>query len=90
MDMLCWVAFCSRLLGRLAARLEMAEEAAAYEAAHAQQLDALLAHHWNEKLQAFNDWGLQACAPELDEKVAPGSEEEELGIFNNDEDQFQS
>ena len=41
--MLCWVAFCSRLLGRLAARLEMAEEAAAYEAAHAQQLDALLA-----------------------------------------------
>ena len=64
--MLCWVAFCSRLLGRLAARLEMAEEAAAYEAAHAHQLEALLLLHWNEKLQAFNDWGLQVCCTRLE------------------------
>ena len=70
MDMLCWVAFCSRLLGRLAARLEMAEEAAAYEAAHAQQLDALQRHHWNEKLQAFNDWGLQACHTGLEPQAS--------------------
>jgi mannosyl-oligosaccharide glucosidase len=68
-DMLCWVAFCSRLLGRLAARLEMPEEAAAYEAAHAHQLEALLLLHWNEKLQAFNDWGLQASAGEFVEHV---------------------
>ena len=70
LDLLCWIAFASRLLGQLATRLQLpTEEAAAYEAAHASQMAALVRHHWHAELRggsgAFCDWGLQAAKGEF-------------------------
>jgi len=59
-DLLCWMAFASRLLSRLAARLGHDAAATRYRAEHAAQLEALEAHHWNEALGAYCDHGLHS------------------------------
>ena len=56
-DLLCWVAFFSRLLSQLAARLGMADEAARYAEQHAAQVGSLVPSHWNAAARAFCDWG---------------------------------
>lgn len=60
LDLLCWVAFCSRLLARIATALGHAEAAAAYSSDFGSQLEALHAHHWSEAAGAFCDWGVHA------------------------------
>ena len=59
-DLHCWVAFFTRLLATLADRLAKPDEAASYARQFDEQLEALLALHWNAKAAAFHDWGFHA------------------------------
>ena len=61
-DLHCWVAFFTRLLGQLAARLGYETEAAAYDAQFDRLLAALVKHHWSAPASAFCDFGQHANA----------------------------
>ena len=59
-DLHSWVAFFTRLLARLGARLGKSDEAGAYEAQFEAQLEALSALHWDRSRKAYLDWGEHA------------------------------
>ena len=59
-DLLCWLAFFTRLLAQLGARLGHADAARAYAAQLDELLASLAANHWSDALGAFTDVGLHA------------------------------
>lgn len=56
-DLLCWVAFASRVLGRLANQLGMEGEGERLLNEHALQMKGLDKYHWNEEAGAYCDYG---------------------------------
>ena len=61
-DLHSWVAFFTRMLSQLAARLDMPDEANAYAAQLEVLMRALVELHWDEKVGAFCDHGKHANA----------------------------
>lgn len=61
-DLHSWLAFFTRLLSRLAARLDMPHEADQYSKHFERLLSSLVSMHWHSEVQAFCDHGLHANA----------------------------